>query len=267
MASMAQIPLTISPDPDDPIATQAWVDVHVGGIAARLLLDTGARHTSLPAVLLDSTAVLPGPPTRGVFGVDADSPTTTVPELVVGDLVVHDLEVGVQSDAEPHPLLGTDVFAGHQCSFRFSTASLLVDEPDHAADWNDLPTSTGHVMIDVSWLSLPSPITVRAVWDTGAGITIVDRDWAEQHPEIVRMLEGVSEGTDATGTIQQTQNGILAASRIGGLDFAEQDCGLVDLGPVNARLAEPLIMIIGLPLIAAADWVIDFAGRRWALSR
>ncbi|RCK70793.1 hypothetical protein DT076_05210 [Desertihabitans brevis] len=102
---------------------------------------------------------------------------------------------------------------------------------------------------------------VDAVWDTGAGVTVVDRAWAEAHPHAVTLLQEPSRGTDVTGAEIPGARGLLSASLVAGQALAPQECGVVDLSQLNAHLDDPIRLIIGLPQIVQRDWYVDFRTR------
>ena len=101
--------------------------------------------------------------------------------------------------------------------------------------------------------------------DTGAGVTLVDQSWARSHPDIVTVGDEIGRGTDVTGAQASHPWDTLAASRIGGREFGEQVCGVVDFSAMNATLASPMEVVVGLPLIIQASWCMDFPGRRWVI--
>jgi hypothetical protein len=102
------------------------------------------------------------------------------------------------------------------------------------------------------------PVEGTALWDTGAGMTVVDRDWAESHPDAVTVLTETSDGTDATGNTVAVVQGWLASCTIGGVTFPDQPGAVVDLSELNAHLAIPIHLGLGLPQISQASWYMDF---------
>jgi hypothetical protein len=103
------------------------------------------------------------------------------------------------------------------------------------------------------------------VWDTGAGATLVDQSWASEHADIVSVHPETGRGIDVTGAEASPYWGTMAPCRIGHADFAEQICAVIDFSGINATLASPVEVVIGLPLIAQASWCMDYPGRRWTL--
>ena len=100
---------------------------------------------------------------------------------------------------------------------------------------------------------------VRALWDTGADITVVDRELVTSHPELFTAVRSAS-GTDAMGTTMVTDVCRLEASRIGDVSFASHLVAVADL-------PDPMEMILGYPTLRQAIWSMDLPSGRWAVSR
>lgn len=263
---MSRIPLIVLPDPEDESCLQAWTDVIADGVALRLLLDTGTPRSAVPHVAPFATrprSITRGG--RGAFGAPAgEEMLIRADALRTGDLVTPELMVQLQPKGWRHPgLLGMDVLGSHRCDFHFDMPRIDLDgEEPSAATWFPLtsaPRSTPTVQVQWDQTSLD------AMWDTGAGATLVDESWASRYPDIVSMSPGTGRGTDVTGTEADHHWGTLAPCRIGGANFAEQKCAVVDLSPLSATLVRPLEVVLGLPLIAQASWCMDYPRRRWTL--
>lgn len=263
---MVIIPLDIRPDPDDDHAQQAWVDATADGATLRLLLDTGTYRSSLPYVEPFASrpreAVAGG---RGVFGVPAGEILVEVDQLTTGEVTTRDLVLQLQPEGWQHPsLLGMDVLGSHRCDFHFTGRARIDLDADEDALWLPLATEPHRTpTVEVIW----DDTSVQAIWDTGAGTTIVDRTWADRHPEIVTMRNERGHGIDVTGTGSSHPWGTMAPCEIGGIEFGEQTCGVVDFAAMNATLTSPIQVIIGLPLIVQATWWMDFPSRRYAVRR
>lgn len=188
----------------------------------------------------------------------------TADTLVTGDQVTRNLLIQLQPAGWPHPaLLGMDVLGSHRCDFHFDRPRIELDGPlPPNPSWFPLTTDPHRTpTVDVSWGDTRS----TAVWDTGAGVTLVDRTWASSHPEVVVIGTASGRGTDVTGAQASHPWGTLAACRIGGREFGGQVCGVVDFSVLNATLASPIEVVLGLPLITQASWCMDFPGHRWTL--
>jgi hypothetical protein len=261
------VPLAVLPDPDpsDAHAVQAWVEAIADGVALMLLVDTGTPRSAFPHVepfASRVSRVVPGG--RGVFGGPAEEALVTADVVVTGDQTTRQLLVQLQPRGWPHPaLLGMDLLGSHRCNFRFDDPRIELDGPVPAeAEWVPLATDPHRTpTVKVDWGHAQS----TAIWDTGAGVTLVDQSWAGSHPDIVAVGDEIGRGTDVTGAQASHPWGTLAACRIGGREFGEQVCGVVDFSAMNATLASPIEVVVGLPLIIQASWCMDFPGRRWVI--
>ena len=242
MSSVIRLPLPVIPDPNSSRACQVFADTIVDGVPARMLLDTGTSRSYVPY----RESFQPG--------------DVHVETLQWGALTARDLSVIMNASDWPHPpLLGMDVLGRHICDFRFGDSILELDQPSQAADLLPLPTPAARTpAVPVHWDSA----STTAVWDTGSGITMVNRSFAEANPDIVSISAEFGRGTGITGATGQNPKGRLAPCRIGNVDFPEQDCGVT-----NSPGLDGIDIILGLPLISSANWYMDFPGRRWTNSR
>ena len=260
---MPQLPLIIQPDPDDPDCANIMVDGTVAGRPYRFILDTGAARTQLEADEYTRTLpAVPGETSSGVFAARSD-PVVTVTDVAVGPLRAATLDVArVSPGPQPRNLLGMDVLRRYRCLFRLEAAVLDVGAvAGYQAD-HDLRTgSRGHVYVDVHWPG----VTAQACWDTGAGITIVNRDFWLAHPLLFEEA-GTATGTDATGATLQTPVVVMAEAVIGGRPFGRHRAAVVDLSHANSTIELPMDLILGYPTLRQADWLFDFPAGRWAVA-
>jgi hypothetical protein len=106
--------------------------------------------------------------------------------------------------------------------------------------------------------------TARAVWDTGAGMTIVDSAFMNEHPNLFQ-AGGRSTGTDSTGARLETPMFMMAATSIGDRSFPPQRIAAVDLSHVNSTIEVPMDLILGYSTLRQANWWFDFPRRKWAI--
>ncbi len=262
---MLTVPLLVLPDPVDAFALQSWVDVIADGVPLRMLVDTGGARTEVPRIGALAELVQEGMSEgRGASGSPSQDALARLPTLQIGDLTVTDLLVGLPQPDWPHPpVLGMDVLGSHACHFRFDDQEFDLGGPPDLESWMPLATEPHTApVVDVHWEST----SVSALWDTGAGITIVDRGWAESHPDAVTILTETRDGADSTGAPVAGVEGWLAGCTAGSLSFPAQLCVVVDLAALNAHLPSPIHVILGLPQISQASWFMDFPRRRWAIT-
>jgi len=131
---------------------------------------------------------------------------------------------------------------------------------DYQAERNLRLDSRGHVYVDVYW----PDVTAQACWDSGAGITIVNRDFRLAHPLLFEEI-GTATGTDATGATQDTPVVLVAEAVIGGRSFGEHKAAVVDLSHANSTIELPMDLILGYPTLRQADWLFDFPASRWTV--
>jgi len=260
---VTQIPLIIEAEPDDPDCATIMVDGTVAGRPYRFIVDTGAARTQLEADEYTCTLeATPGESSSGAFASHSD-PIVTVTDLAVGSLRVAALDVTRVSPMAPQPrnLLGMDVLRRSRCLFRLEAAVLDVGAlTDYQAERNLRLDSRGHVYVDVYW----PDVTAQACWDSGAGITIVNRDFRLAHPLLFEEI-GMATGTDATGATQDTPVVLVAEAVIGGRSFGEHKAAVVDLSHANSTIELPMDLILGYPTLRQADWLFDFPASRWTV--
>ncbi len=100
---------------------------------------------------------------------------------------------------------------------------------------------------------------VRALWDTGADITVVERELVTSHPELFT-APGNADGTDSSGTTAVTEVCRMAGYRIADVPFAGHTVAVADL-------PEPFEMVLGYPTLCQAIWSMDLPSGRWAVSQ
>jgi hypothetical protein len=106
----------------------------------------------------------------------------------------------------------------------------------------------------------------NVTWDTGASITVVDLNFVQRHPEFFQ-IAGRSLGTDSTGAAMETPMFMMSGATIGGKVFPPHKVAGVDLSHVNAAIERPMNMILGYNTICKANWIFDFPGKRWVISK
>ncbi len=253
--------MLIHPDPDDPNCADIMVDALIAGRPYSLRLDTGAARTQLLADdHLARLATLGRDTSAGAFGQPQDRDIVTIGDLSMGDLDVPPLDV-VRVDAPgQQSLLGMDVLREHRCEFRFGDEMLVLDGASCPATSLDLQLDDrGHVYIELGW----DAAIASACWDSGAGITVVDRAFRLRYAELFSEA-GRSAGTDSTGTQFAATTFTMAGPRVAGIQFPSSKVAVIDLSPLNRELEFPMDLIAGYPLLRQANWLFDFPARRWA---
>jgi hypothetical protein len=156
-----------------------------------------------------------------------------------------------------------DLLGRYCCRFRFGTGVLeLSESPAAEADLDLIVDERGHPYVELAW----GDVTASACWDSGGGVTVVDKAFADAHPELL-VPAGSSSGTDSTGAQFEVSTFTLAGPTIAGTAFPSARVAVLDLAPVNAGLKLPMDVILGAPTMRRANWLFDFPARRWAAPR
>lgn len=261
------VPLEIEPDAEMPGAAVVWVTAEIDGQPVRFVLDSGAARSQViegevPVIAVD---VPQSSGSRGVFSQPGRSIATLGSVRLAG---VHrdGLHVTLAEPGNPvGNLLGIDFLDGRIWTVDFSSACLSAEADelaDHAKDrpWWPLDRDThGHVRLSAYWDELSAP---HAVWDTGAGVTVLDAGFADRHPELLTAA-GTGQLSDGVGCAE-TQMVLLHGPRIESLTFGASLAAVVDLSEINATSEQPLEIILGYPLLAQADWIVDLRDNRWS---
>ncbi len=265
---MHVLSLVIESDPDEPGCALVLVDAAVNGQPCRFVLDTGAARSQIvdDGTVRGLTPHSTGTST-GALGTHTAA-LATVKELRLGPVRASDLEIWLQPHLEQpgtHHLLGMDVLVDFCCHFRFSKSELgLEHSPVSRAHLPLDLAPTGHSYVTVTWRT-GEPVTANALWDTGASITVVDQSFFNAHRHL--FSAGASsvliDSTDAQTAIRTYT---MAGPNIEAHQFASHRVAIVDLAPANARLARPMDLILGYPLLSQADWIFDYPARRWAIT-
>lgn len=261
------IPLCIKPETDDPDSIQIFVNGRVGQKAYAFLLDTGAARS---AVIADAALMALTPQgieeTTGGFGAARQEDVITIPEIVIGPIRKTKVPLVRLPPQDRMPnILGMDFLRHYTCHFCFSAAKLRLNPPAKARPVQPLLAlhldDRGHPYVDVETGSG----SLSAVWDSGAGMTVMDLAVIARHPELFEPA-GESMGIDATGVGRATPVFRMGDLRIGRWTFQPHKVVGVDLSGVNAGLERPMDLILGANLILREDWWFDFPGRRWAVT-
>lgn len=260
--------LIIKPDEEEAAAAEVLVEGTIGGRAYRFLLDTGSARTT---VVYDGyTAAFDCVETSDSSGVFASSrdDLITVPSIELGPIARHDFTVARMAAQAParRNLIGMDLLKDFCCYFLFDENRVTVDgsgEDTAGYAFQALFLDRKfHPYVEVQFGALKA----QAVWDTGAGITVVDLGLIERHPAFFAEA-GRSTGTDSTGSSLETPLFIMAETVIGGHVFAPHKVAGVDLAPVNATTDVPMDLILGYSTLSQANWLFDFPRQRWAVSK
>jgi hypothetical protein len=197
----------------------------------------------------------------GLSGIQLGDDEVVVPQLRLGDLVIENVAATRSvAGSSLSPLLGMTALGRFRCEFRFTNRQLEFDgRTSLDGDWLELTTHVGaQPMVPVEF----ETVVVSACWDTGAGLSAVDANFAHSHPHLFEHVRS-TRGIDSSGAEIPSQLCRMAACRVGGITIEPSVCAVIDFGPYNATVDHPISFVLGMPAIVQADWTFDFPQRRW----
>ncbi len=260
--------LIIKPDEEEAEAAEVYVEGRIGGHPRQFLLDTGAARTAVLRDDYTATFAAAGQSSSsGVFARSNDD-LITVPDIEVGPIAKKQFTLTRTAGTGPpnRDLIGMDLLKEWRLHFRFDQSWVVVEpagEADASYTFYDLfLDSKAHPYVDVRF---PDG-AARAVWDTGASITVVDMGFVQRHPACFKET-GHSSGVDSTGATQETPMYVMAGVSIGGAAFPPHRVAGVDLSPVNATIDVPMDLILGYSTLSQTNWLMDFPRQRWAIAK
>lgn len=264
---MGELALIIVPDEDEPQAAELMVDGYLGDRPYRFLLDSGAARSSVAFDEYTSRLETTGESrSSGLFAGKSDD-LIRVPLLKLGPVSKKDIVINrVQKGADGRRnLIGMDMMVDFSWHFLIEEERVLINSPIDAEAGSFQPLrfdSKGHPYLEIAFRGDPAD----AVWDSGAGVTVVDLAFIEQH-RIHFEEAGKSTGTDSTGTSMETPMFVMQGAYLGGVEFPPHRVAGVDLSGVNATIEIPMDLILGYTTLRLADWFLDFPAGKWALTR
>jgi hypothetical protein len=248
------VPVECVPDPEVPGCGNIFVSVEIDDHIVRAVFDTGAPRTLL--IDLPSSARPVGArETTGAFG------TEVVTEWEVGDIRIGSLRAGplrvdgIKGGPGRHPVVGLDVLGTGSWQLDLASRTLVTEAPSpHGSEFRC--ATNGHMLAEMKWPTA----TAAALWDTGAGITMIDRRFADAHPKLFEQA-GNTKGTDVMGSHGDLALARVSAYEIDGIPFAGHLVAIADL----PAIPDHIDAVIGFPTISQARWTVDVPARRWSI--
>jgi len=263
---MSKIKLIIVEDKEDNECAEVNVSAMIEGDEFEFLLDTGAGTSSIRNS--EFTLNYPTIKTKqssGVFSTIQEK-VIRIPSLRIGPIRKENVEfTRVDKDNGKHNLIGMNVLKDYafHFDFQYQEADVNPDDAKFIRDCNNLYCDDKYhpyMAVDLG------DSEISAVWDTGAGITIVNEQLIKDHPASFALI-GDSEGTDANGNVQQTPTYLMTGMIIDGYVFPPHHVAMVDLSDVNATIERKMDMILGYSTFRFADWWIDFPAKKWKITK
>lgn len=260
---MKMIELRIKPDKNEPEAAEVLVDGKIEGRDYCFLLDTGAACTTLvPDAYIGKLETLNQSIGHGVFS-SGEEELVKLTKIEIGPMCKESATVkrlktnfiGARNS------VGMDMLREYSYAFYFNENRVVIDPEIGVVNTQELVLGKNHhPYVEVFF----GGIKAKAVWDTGAGITVVDLKFIKENPEFFEELE-ISNGTDSTGATQESPMFLMKSPKMANLEFPPHKVAGVDLSHVNKTTEIPMDMILGYSTLNKADWLFDFPNKKWAI--
>lgn len=184
--------------------------------------------------------------------------------LGIGGVYAEGLQIDVVAPESPgaRNLAGLDAWGRRRFELSVARASMRMAEasPTGTPRHPFIRQGTPHRFVPVD----VAGARVAAVFDTGAGISIVDATLASKHPSWFAN-HSIAIGTDASGVQATTPTAMMMHTSVAGQAMAPHRVAFLDLASATAHLEHPVLMILGLPAIAEFDWWLDFVADEWGI--
>lgn len=251
-----RVPVECVPDPEVPGCGNAFVSVKVDDRTVRAALDTGALRTVL--IDLPSSARRAGTQeTAGAFGprvvTEWEVGEIRLGSLRAGPLIVH----GIDDAPGLHPVVALDVLGAGAWQLDLSSKTLITGMTSMRG-CAYMSTANGHILAEMRWPTAAA----TALWDTGAGITLIDRRFAEAHPTLFEHA-GSTTATDVLGSHGELGLARVSGYNIDGIHFDGHIVAIADLPEIPDRIDAA----IGFPTVSQARWTVDVPTHRWRIER
>jgi hypothetical protein len=254
----------VLPDIETPEAAEILVNGNVDSEEYEFLIDTGAALTT---IVSDKKTInfrkINDHETGGAFRA-ARNDLVVLPTLQIGPIIRKQFPVVRLAEGTAHrrSLLGMDILKDYCCHFLFGENRVGLDSGANERCLHDLVTSNKchpYVQIEIG------QIKANAVWDSGAGITVVDTAFISQNTALFESC-GCSLGTDAAGGQNLTPEFMMKPSRVGDICFDGYKVVGIDLCKINLGQKLQADFILGYNFIKNADWIFDFPRKQWKVS-
>lgn len=263
--SQSRIHLFYKFDDDHMDTAEVWIDGHVNGLEHKFILDTGCATTSL--FYNDFSSQFPSRGEReysSAFG-KAMSDYIQIESIGAGPIQEKQIQIARTRDGgNDKNLFGMDLLKNSILHFlpKDNAVDVLSVRPENI-DLKDLYLDSGSIpFVEIDFLDKKA----IAVWDTGAGITIVDSKFFNDHRNLFDS-GGKTTGTDSAGHTFETEIFLMKPINIGGYKFPAHRIVPLNLNHIGHKTGRGMDFILGYSTLMHANWLMDFPNRKWAITQ
>lgn len=161
----------------------------------------------------------------------------------------------------PKVTLGIDFFKKKSFGVDFLRNVLDTDPPLRRGNEKLIIAPRGHLFINCK----VEGKAVSALWDTGAGLNCVDKNYVNSNPGQFNFIRSVASGRDILGKpvamrLLEVSQVVIQKSRFRNVRFLE-----MDLGPVSKALGVRIPFLLGFNTITKANWYFNLKDQSWSI--
>ncbi len=260
---MNSFDLIIKHDLEEEDAAEILVNGFIDDKSYQFLFDTGANTTRVRNDdYINRFESFGSKDTYGVFS-KMKNESIIVPKFTLGPMEKTDFQMyRYDQDSTAHNIIGMDFLHDHSYYFNFIENKVEIDkEVCEDLEFFDLHIGNKVKPYVDAFLG---ETKVSAIWDTGAGITVVDSSIVQKYPEYFERINDV-QGTDSTGASTTTPMYMMQSMIIGNYQFPTLKVIEIDLSSLNEKLEKPMEIILGYNSLNKANWLLDFVNRKWSI--
>lgn len=260
---MKEIELIIKPDENESEVAEVLVQGKIDGRNYSFLLDSGAASTTLVSdKYIGNLETFKKSTAHGVFS-SSEEDLIKISKIEIGPINMECVEVKRLNKEyiSARNLVGMDVLKDFSFELCFDKSRMVINPELYDANYQELVLGKKyHPYIEL----FLQEIRANAVWDTGAGVTVVDLNFIKENPNSFEEVEK-SKGVDYTGAGQETPMFIMKTPKIADIEFPSHKVAGVDLSYVNRTTEIPMDIILGYSTLSKANWFMDFPNKKWAI--
>jgi hypothetical protein len=231
------------------------------GHPVRCLLDTGANASNVAGEAFAGYPAVGLSRSKGAGNVVATEPEVEVASATLGPLQRQRLRVA--RVAGQTGTIGMDISGQRPFTLQVGARPALIWNARQALDQAGLRQHRGEISVPVTLAGQP----MRALWDTGAGLTCVDRTLPERLPGAFSFVQEVNGGKDSTGNAVAMKLYKVGDLQVGAEHFRDLSVLAIDFKVIQEHLSPDLQVLLGFNAIAEATWSFDPGRQRWAVHR
>lgn len=266
---MQTVTLNIHFDDETEETGIVYTDAYLNDEKVTFVFDTGCRRSSLcSSKFSEKLERIDEEESSGAFG-KSTYDLVKVDKFILESLEKKDLIFAKAREKKiDKNLLGMDILSEYSIFFSINEKKVIFDPDTLTKEKLEPIFPESGVLGRQPYIDIKCEnIKVRALWDTGAGITIADISFIKQNPELFE-LSGETEGTDSTGTKMTTPTYQIKSLHIAGNTFKPHTIAAVDMSHVNSKSGRsPIHIVLGFNAIKQANWYFDFKNNLWGISK